>query len=132
MSIKLITILIVLAPYLKEAHVKNDPTGKNYKAIIGETCKDMTDGGCMIYTYQNLNFSKDSVVVSYQVIANCSPKERESNYNHMYDNQTKTYKWNMIDKTIKIEGFDSFSKLTFQDSKLISENKVEFNEVIKL
>jgi len=127
------SIILIFLLSIIGINVQNDLTGKNFKALVGETCKYMTDGGCMIYTYRFLNFKKDSVVVSYEVIASCTPKERESNYNHMYDNLTKTYKWSANSNTITIIGLDEYGKLTLQNSKLIGEDKltkryIEFNE----
>ena len=105
-----------------------DPIGKTYSAKIGETCKVMTDGGCMIYTYQILNFKKDSVVVSYRVIADCTSKEKEKGYENMYNELTKTYKWTLKDKMIHIAGLDDYGTLTIQDLKLIGKSKIEFIE----
>lgn len=123
MSAKLLIILIYLQTLIG-VNVQNDPTGKHFKALVSETCKQMKDGGCMIYTYRLLHFKTDSVVVSYQVIASCSPKERENNYKHMYDNLTKTYKWSGNNDTITINGFDDYGKLIIQNSKLLGEDKL--------
>jgi hypothetical protein len=136
MTIKLISILAFLIQFLNSGDMRHDPIGKTYKALINETCKEMSDGGCMIYTYQILNFSQDSVAVSYQVIASCSPKERESSYNRMYNNSIKNYKWSANNDSITIEGLNDYGKLQFQNSILIGEDKfkkrnIEFNEVAK-
>jgi hypothetical protein len=132
MTIKLSIILVFVLSMLG-LKVQNDLTGKNFKALVGETCKDMTDGGCMIYTYRILNFKTDSVVVSYQVMAYCSPKERENNYSNIYDNFIKTYSWSVNSDTLTINGLDDYGKLTIQNSKLVGEDKltkryIEFNE----
>lgn len=132
MTIKPTVILIFILSMLG-FKVQNDLAGKNFKALVGETCKEMTDGGCMIYTYRLLNFKTDSVVVSYQVIAYCSPKEIENNYAHLYENLTKTYEWTTSNDTITINGLDDYGTLTLQNSNLIGEDKstkrkVEFSE----
>jgi hypothetical protein len=132
MTIKLAFFIAFLQPMLG-IHVQNDPTGKKYKSLVGETCKEMTNGGCMIYTYRILHFKTDSVVVSYQVIAQCAPKEIENNYNHMYDNLSKTYSWTNNNDTLFINGMDDYGKLIIQNSKLIGEDnsskrKIEFSE----
>lgn len=132
MTIKILIILSFVQSMLG-VNIKNDLTGKSYKALVGESCKDMTNGGCMIYTYRILNFKTDSVVVSYQVMAYCSPKEIENNYAHLYDNLTKTYKWTASNDTITINGLDDYGKLTLQNSSLIGEDKstkrkIEFSE----
>lgn len=116
--------------------IKNDLTGKCYKALVGESCREMTNGGCMIYTYRILNFKTDSVVVSYQVTAFCLPKEKENNYAHLNVNSTKTYKWTVNSDTITICGLDDYGKLTIQNSTLFGEDKwtkrkIEFSEELK-
>lgn len=130
--IKLLTILLFV-PSIMGVNVQNDLTGKSFKALIVESCKEMTEGGCMIYTYRILNFKTDSVVVSFQIIANCWPKVIENNYTHMYDNFIKTYKWSASGDTITINGLDDYGKLTLKNSKLIGEDKltrrhITFNE----
>ena len=132
MTIKLAFLIAFLQPMLV-IHVQNNPTGKKYKALVGETCKEMSNGGCMIYTYRILHFKTDSILVSYQVIAQCAPKEIENNYTHMYDNLSKTYSWTAINDTIIINGLDDYGKFIVQNSKLIGEDnstkrKIEFSE----
>jgi hypothetical protein len=125
-----------LVPILLGANNSHGPVGKTYKALVNETCKSMTDGGCMIYTYQVLKFEQDSVKVSYQAIASCSPKEMEDNYKEMYKNQIKKYKWTVQNDTLTVEGFDTYGKFLFQDSVLIGRDKfknqnIEFLEQVK-
>lgn len=132
MTIKVLFILL-LAPFLVQENVENDPTGKNFKALVNESCKEMTDGGCMMYTYRILHFKTDSVTVAYQVIAHCSPKERENNYSNIYDNFTKTYSWSVSKDTLTINGLDDYGKLIFRNSKIIGSDKftkrnIEFSE----
>ena len=118
-----ILIFLGFAQSMFGVKIKNDLTGKCYKALVGESCREMTNGGCMIYTYRILNFKTDSVVVSYQVTAFCLPKEKENNYAHSYDNLTKAYKWAVNSDTITIFGLDDYGKLTIQNSNLIGEDK---------
>lgn len=136
MTLNLVSTLAFLLPFLYAPDMKHTPIGKNYRALINETCKEMTDGGCMIYTYQILNFNQDSVAVSYQVTAYCSLKERENNYNRTSDNSVKKYKWSNKNDTLTIEGYDNYGKLAFQNSILMGEDKltkrsIEFKEVTK-
>ncbi len=125
MNVKYFLIL-----FLNCVSLQKDLSGKIYKALIAEDCKEMPDGGCMIYTYRILNFKKDSVIVSSRVIAKCTPKEIKYNYS-MNDNPVKTFRWNRKNDTITIEGFNEYGKLIFQNSKLIGENKIVFEEEIK-
>ena len=55
MTIKLL-IILAFVPSMLGITTQNDPTGKNFKALVGQSCREMTDGGCMIYTYRILNF----------------------------------------------------------------------------
>jgi hypothetical protein len=132
MTIKLLIILAFVQSMLG-INIQNDPTGKNFKALVNESCRDLTDGGCMVYTYRILNFKTDSVVVSYQGMTYCSPKERENNFSNIYDNFTKTYSWSVSKDTLTINGLDDYGKLIFQNSKLIgadksTKRKIEFSE----
>jgi hypothetical protein len=132
MTTKLLIILAFVQSMLG-INIQNDPTGKNFKALVNESCRELTDGGCMVYTYRILNFKTDSVVVSYQVMAYCSPKERENNFSNIYDNFTKTYSWSVSKDTLTINGLDDYGKLFFQNSKLIggdksTKRKIEFSE----
>ena len=111
------------------ANNSQGPIGKTYKALVGETCKSMTDGGCMIYTYQVLKFEHDSVKVSYQAVASCSPKEREKNYNEMYKFSFKKYKWTVQNNSLTIEGYDHYGKFLFQDSVLIAKDTLKNKNV---
>ena len=58
------TAALVLLSYIADAQINF--IGKIYKAQISASCKLMNDGGCIIYTYRVLTFSKDSVLVSYR------------------------------------------------------------------
>lgn len=102
--------------------------GKTYIAKIREACKEMSTGGCMIYTYEVLKFKKDFVEVFYTTKATCTPKELEKNYEHLFDNVTKTYKWAMHNNVLTIEGLEDFSTLTFTESKLVGSKGVVFSK----
>ena len=136
MTIKRLFTLMFLVPFILGANNRHGPIGKTYKALVGETCKSMAGGGCMIYTYQVLNFEQDSVKVSYQGIASCSPKERENNYKELYKNQFKKYKWSVQNDSLTIEGFETYGKFLFRDSVLSGKDKfknqnIEFLEQVK-
>ena len=123
-------ILIATTPIFGQNAAQNAPIGKSYKALTCETCKMMNDGGCVLYTYQTLTFSQDSVWVSSEVFAQCSSKEKEDRYNHSYNHLAKSFKWNIKNDIIEIEGFDQYGKFTLQNLKLIATNQLEFIEEI--
>lgn len=125
---KLIFLFTLLA--FNHAKAQNaDPAGKTYKAQTGAACKEMTGGGCMIYTYCVLKFKKDSVQVSYPVKAACTPGEREKTYEHMYDHLVKTYTWNASGETLQINGFSEYGTLIMKNARLAWNEKLEFTEV---
>ena len=90
----------------------------------------MTGGGCMIYAYRILNFKSDSVDVSYQVEAFCSPNERQNDYIHTHDNLNKTYKLNLNKDTLIIQGLDDCGTLIYQNSTLIGEEKSTKRKIV--
>jgi hypothetical protein len=110
--------------------IQNDPTGKHFKALVGQSCGKMIDGGCTIYTYRILNFRSDSVEVSYQVEAYCTPNERQNNDNHTQDKLTKTYKWSVCKDSLSIHGLDDYGTLIFQNSTLIGEDKSTKRKIV--
>lgn len=116
-------LFVVFIQSFLSVNGQNELTGKSYKALVGETCKEMTEGGCMIYTYRILNFSLDSVVVSYQTIAHCSPQEMENSYRNMYDSFTQTYKWTVSRDTLTIYGLEDYGKLMLQHKQITGEDK---------
>jgi hypothetical protein len=129
MTIKLL-IILAFVPSLLSITNQNNPAGKNFKALLGQSCRALTDGGCMIYTYRILNFRSDSVEVSYQVMAYCSPYERQNNYNHTNDHLIKTYKWSVCKDSLSIHGLDDYGTLIFQNSTLIGEDKSTKRKIV--
>ena len=129
MTIKLL-IILAFVPSMLGITTQNDPTGKNFKALVGQSCREMTDGSCMIYTYRILNFRSDSVKVSYQVKTYCLPNERQNNDNHTHDNLIKTYKWSVCKDSLSIHGLDDYDRLIFQNSTLIGEDKSTKRKIV--
>ncbi len=109
---------------------KPELIGKSFKALVGETCKDMIGGGCMIYTYERLTFHQDSVTISYEVDAKCFPEVQEKNYSHLYSDLSKNYNWNSKNDTISIYGFSDFKELIIRDSLLFSLDKTQNRNLI--
>lgn len=108
--------------------------GKWYKAEITASCKEMVNGGCMIYTYRILRFTPDSVFISYAIEANCSPKEREAMYEEQSANHPiQKYTWQFVEGFVDIKGFDDYGKLQFVEGVMIGtyreEKEVVFVEV---
>ncbi|MFT3702025.1 MAG: hypothetical protein QM802_06635 [Agriterribacter sp.] len=129
-------VLFFMLMNISNMGVKPDLKGKTFEAEVQATCKTMSDGGCMIYTYCVLKFEEDKVTVSHPVKAVCTPKEREANYAHLDNNETKQYKWFVNSKQeITIEGFADYGNLIWKNNKLIGNTEkngkptaIEFSE----
>lgn len=95
--------------------------GKNFEVMISETCVEMSDGVYMIETYKIFAFKKDTVNVV----------NRTNSYNGIIDT-SKTYKWKIIGKEIKIEGFNKYKKIIWLNNKLTAtdfyDNEISFKE----
>ena len=113
--------------------LENDLNGKTYKALVGETCKYMSDGGCMLYTYRLLQFKQDSVWITYHVEANCTPKNKEYLYTRNNSQSPKKFKWETTNDSLTIEGFDEYGNFQIQGTSLfgiekITEKRIEFKK----
>lgn len=100
--------------------------GKTFVAGNGATCKEMSDGGCMIYYYRVLEFSADSVRVSHRTDANCTHPEREAMYEHLHDKLTKSYKWTASDGIVTLEHCPEFEHLSLKDGYLMGTLTTEY------
>lgn len=127
---KKILALIILSFWLINCNGQTKLAGKTFVAEVGATCKDMTDGGCMILTYRILEFKQDSVTISYRVKASCTPKERENGYEQMSDNLKKTYRWKIRKNILVIENCSEISQLTVQKSKIIGRDNEQMKNII--
>lgn len=116
--------LVLLVSFILKMNAQSKIIGKTYKTIIGMTCKDFNNGGCMIYRYCVLFFEKDSVTINYKVVPNCSPKWRDSLYtkqNHLF----QKYSWRIHKNKIIINNFDEYGKLQIKGRKLIGKQEFE-------
>ena len=120
---RLILILFSLLLSTKVNHNKDLLIGKLFKGLVNEACKEMNDGGCMIYTYRLLEFKEDSVIISRQTMASCTPKERERNYNRLTDASPETFHWKIVNDEILIEGFDEYGQLKLEGTELKGVDK---------
>ena len=114
-----------------ESKTKFNPKGKTYISLIGEFCKEKTNGGCWIQTYCILTFSKDSVKVSYSLKANCATKEEEFNYEHLYDKEIwKSYEWKIQNDTLTIENFEKFGVLIFSNGEFVATKNEDSSKAL--
>lgn len=97
------------------SYAQTNYEGKYYVAQISASCKEMTNGGCMIYSYCILKFDKDSVEATYPIIAHCTPSEIEQSYNSNNTNSTRKYKWKVDAEKLSIIDFDDFKKYSFKE-----------------
>jgi hypothetical protein len=97
--------------------------GKKFKSLEFIVCNKMVNGGCDIYTYQILKFTRDSVYISKEIDAKCEPVEYEIRYKDYKDEKLKKLKWSLKNQHVAIEGFGT---LKIENSKLIGIDKREF------
>lgn len=111
--------LLVFTLLAWDGYAQDSPVGKRFVAQTGASCKEMTDGGCMIYTYCVLAFETDSVAVYYNVEASCTPQSREANYRRNGANNKTYYTWSLQDKTkLHIQGWPEEADLFWQNETL--------------
>lgn len=130
-----LSILSLLFLFVEKINAQITPAGKTYTSLVSEACKIMTDGGCMLYTTCILSFDKDSVLVSYTMRAECTPKEREATYANAGDRLKKKYKWSQNHNSITINGFTEYDPLSITDTALLAKkpggNGLVFKEVVQ-
>lgn len=107
--------------------------GKVFSTLYSTSCKEFSDGGCIIQTYCGLKFDKKTVTVSYSTEAECTPKEKEKLYEK---NTEKIYSWSIENKIIHFNNFDGFGDLHLTDDgsligKKFSSDKVDNIEFIE-
>lgn len=115
--------LLLLVSFWQPTRVDKDPTNKKFKGLESASCRELTNGGCMVYTYRILDFRADSVVISYEVIPNCTPSELDKNYANLYKDLTSTYAWSLHNDTVTIEGFENYGRLFLYQSTLYGTNQ---------
>ncbi|MBC7440095.1 MAG: hypothetical protein H7250_08950 [Flavobacterium sp.] len=115
LMIKTFVLLFALFSISISIIAQSNYSGKYYVAQIGATCKEMPNGGCMIYSHCIMKFDKDSVEVSYPTIASCTSTKMENNYNSNNLNLTKKYKWIITSDKLVINDFKDYNKYSFQE-----------------
>ncbi len=93
-----------------------NPTGKHFKGIIHESCKERINGGCWIVDYCVLSFQQDSVLVHYDIVAYCTPEDTSLN---RYDINPKRFEWRQSNDTIHIQGFDTYGLYLIRGADLV-------------
>ena len=129
-NMKNLFLVLIFSISLK-LYSQNAIVGKAYKAEISASCKEMNDGGCMIYNYCILEFEKNIVKVSYSTEASCTPKERENTYNNNVSQKTE-YTYTIKNNVVTIKNFYSYGKLIIKQKKLIGQKEMNDNEFSKL
>lgn len=119
----------IFAGLLNTALAQSRPSGF-YAALISQACKEMTDGGCIISTTCLLDFKGDSVTVTYQYNADCTPKTKEAAYEQLNGRPGTTYRWKTKKNTIVIDGFKDYGALAISDDNLVG--KIERNTTVPL
>jgi hypothetical protein len=94
-------------------------TGKVFSALYSTSCKEFSNGSCIIQTYCSLKFDKKTVTVSYSSEAECTAKEKEK----LYEKSTeKIYSWSIKNKVIIFNDFNDFGNLHLsEDGNLVGK-----------
>jgi hypothetical protein len=103
--------------------------GKKYTANIGTSCKLYNDGGCTIYNYCDLEFEKDSVVISNRTKILSTRKGTDTKKESQ---EKKRYKWSICKNVISIKNFKDFGKLTLTNINIIGHKIINNNEFRKI
>jgi len=120
-------ILFSLSIVIMQSSEAGNPAsiaGKTYSAEISASCKAMSDGMCMLYTYCILDFKKDSVNMYYITKASCTNKSKEAGYANNTKEKLVSYKWKMNENTLIIEGFEAFAPFTLKGNRLTGTKEV--------
>jgi hypothetical protein len=103
--------------------------GKKYTAHTGTSCKLYNDGGCDIYYYKDLEFEKDSVIVTNRInflyVRNGSETKNKSI-------EKKKYKWSIRKNIIFIKNYNDFDKLRLINKIIIGHIISSDNESRKI
>ena len=118
MKIYRLALFILLCCAVTSCTAQTKPTGKTYTAEVAATCKD---GVGMIWIYCVLEFTKDSVTISYRVEESVI-EARKGTYVHMYDHLKKTCRWKSTDNRLTIEHCNEFRNWKLQESTITAEN----------
>lgn len=111
----LLLILQMLSIPSKITTAQESNLNRSYTTLISASCKD---GVGMIYTYQDLDFVKDSVKISYRIVESLVDKSHGS-YVGMYDHLAHFCRWTLISDTIILDNCTDLTKLILQDESLV-------------
>ena len=131
MKFKTIIILLLSIFGFTNLIAQNKIIGKTYIAEVGASCKQMDNGGCMIYFYCSFKFEKDSVLVSNFTKVSCTPTEKESFYNTILPVKVK-YSYKIKNNVITIKNFTAYGKLKYYLGDIIGRIEMNYKEYEKL
>lgn len=96
---------------------------KKYKSLIGHSCKERTDGGCEVYSYATLIFSKKSVKIISESKISCFPKEIEKIYDDVSKPIVTIAQYQIKNNKIYIKDFQ-YSPLIIGKKELVYKNVI--------
>ena len=119
---RLTIVFLVLSVVLSLSTLAQTETiaGKVFRYKTGETCKSMSTGGCMVYTYQQFEFGTDSVVVKNEVKAMCSDSTLDSRYNA---SNFQVYRYKQTGREVKVVEFPTNFAMKFEENSLTLSNQ---------
>jgi len=122
-TLQFLPFMILFFSSVKANAQETELAGRRFAAAQGQTCKSMTEGGCMLSFYRIMEFDADSVLISWRVEASCTPVEKEAAYEKMYDHLSTKHKWTVENDVLRMEGSEEFETLTISPGSLSGMKK---------
>ena len=128
-SVYIITFSIIVSFVCINFNPQTNLINKKYTAYIGSGCKEYNDGRCSMSYFTDLEFEKDSVLVTFRtkfyITRTHENSEKETK-------EIKKYKWYIRKKIITIKNFNDYGELKIVDKKIIGRLKINDNEFKKI
>ncbi len=105
------------------SYAQYSPVGKTFSAQVSASCRETTTGGCMIYTYCNLSFEKDSVAIFDYTEKNCISSDPSGSFQKNGYGPTKKYSWKIKDGLITIKDFTDYGNFNQYDAAVLAGKK---------
>ena len=120
-----LTIIALLLISISGSAQRDILANKEYSIVVNEACKSFKDGGCLVTTYNTLNFEQDSVLVKTYIKADCDTAER----NAFYDSNTllQKYPYQIHKKKGSANHFIRINGYTFGLLEVFPDYLIELN-----
>lgn len=110
--------------------------GKTFIREVSSVCKSFKDGGCLITTYHTLAFDNNTVVLAYEVIADCDNLSQNVVNDEKGVISTFVYqihkKRNSPNYIIRVNGYNGFEVFPDKLIELPPINSLSYSEEDKI